>query len=95
MSRREVAARKKAPMSHTSSMNNSHGLDKPSGAAENELEIHPASHHPTLDEIQVRACRIHYRHGGVCGGYDLDDWFEAEHELEDENQPSGKKERVQ
>ena len=59
-----------------------------------ELEIHPHSHHPTLNEIQLQACRIHYQHGGVCGGYTLDDWLEAEHELEDESQPPGKKDHV-
>jgi len=82
-------------MSHVSSRNHSHGLDKHLGTAENELEIHPESHRPTLDEIQLRACRIHSKHGGVCGGYNLDDWFEAELELEDENRSSAKTERVQ
>ena len=82
-------------MSHISSINNSHGLDKLSGTTENELELHLTSHQPTLNEIQVRACRIHYQHGGVCGGYHLDDWLAAEHELEDENQPTGNKDRVQ
>jgi hypothetical protein len=82
-------------MIHTSSINHTHGHDKDPRTTENRLEIHPESHHPTLDEIQLRACRIHSKHGGVCGGYNLDDWFEAEHELEDENQPSSKKEPVQ
>jgi hypothetical protein len=40
--------------------------------------------HP-LDEIQRRACRIHHRHGAIYGGYTLEEWLEAEHELEDEN----------
>lgn len=40
-------------------------------------------HPPTLNEIQLRAYRVHYRHGGVFGGYTLDDWLEAEHELND------------
>jgi hypothetical protein len=82
-------------MSHVSSIHHSHGLDKHLGRAQNELEIHPLSHHPTLDEIQLRACRIHSKRGGVCGGYNLDDWFEAEHELEDEHQSSAKTERLQ
>ena len=81
-------------MSHIPSINHSRGLDKHPGKTENGLEIHPESHHPTLDEIQLRAIRIHSQHGGVCGGYNLDDWFEAEHELEDENQSSAKTERV-
>jgi hypothetical protein len=83
-------------MSHISSINHSHGLDKPLERAENQLEIHPESHHPTLDEIQLRAFRIHSKHGGVCGGYNLDDWFEAEQELEEEkNQLPAKTGRVQ
>jgi hypothetical protein len=82
-------------MSHISSINHWRGLDKHLGTAEKELEIHPGSHQPTLDEIQLRACRIHSKRGGVCGGYNLDDWFEAEHELEDEHQSSAKTERVQ
>jgi hypothetical protein len=82
-------------MSHISSINHSHRIDKPQERAENGLEIHPESHHPTLDEIQLRAIRIHSQHGGVCGGYNLDDWFEAEHELEEEIQLPAKTERVQ
>ena len=46
---------------------------------------HHAHHPPTLDEIQLRAYRVHYRHGGVFGGYSLEDWLEAEHELTDES----------
>jgi hypothetical protein len=68
-------------------------LDNPVVTSGKELEIHPDSHQPTLNEIQLRACRIHYEHGGVCGGYTLDDWLEAEHELADES-PSDKKEHV-
>jgi Protein of unknown function (DUF2934) len=45
---------------------------------------HPAPNHPTLNEIQIRAYKIHQRHGGYYGGYSLDDWLEAEHELDDE-----------
>jgi hypothetical protein len=43
-----------------------------------------SSTHPTLNEIQIRAYRIHWQHGGPYGGYTLDDWLEAEHELDDE-----------
>lgn len=46
-------------------------------------ESHRTHHPPTLDEIQLRAYRVHYRHGGTFGGYSLDDWLEAEHELTD------------
>lgn len=45
---------------------------------------HPAPSHPTLNEIQIRAYKIHQQHGGYYGGYSLDDWLEAEHELDDE-----------
>jgi len=86
-------------MNHISSINNSDILDKPAVTAQKELEIHPASHpptlNPTLNEVQLRACRIHHEHGSVCGGYTLDDWLEAEHELADEREPSRKKDRVQ
>jgi len=40
-----------------------------------------SAHHPTLNEIQIHACRIHQRHGAYYGGYTLEDWLEAEHEL--------------
>ena len=53
-------------------------------------DIHP----PTLSEIQRRACKIHYERV-VSGGYTLDDWLEAEHELERKLTPSGKKDQVQ
>ena len=49
----------------------------------------------TLNEVQRRAYQIHQRHGAVYDGYTLEDWLEAEHELEDEdNSPSPKKDQV-
>jgi hypothetical protein len=49
----------------------------------------------SLDEIQRRAVRIHRRHGGIYGGYTLEEWLEAEHELEDEDHSvPDKKDRV-
>jgi hypothetical protein len=57
---------------------------------ENRGDIHP----PSLSEIQRRACKIHYERV-VSGGYTLDDWLEAEHELERKLTPSGKKDQVQ
>lgn len=48
---------------------------------------------PTLSEIQRRACKIHYERV-VSGGYTLDDWLKAEHELERKLMPSGKKDQV-
>jgi Protein of unknown function (DUF2934) len=53
---------------------------------EKRSDVPPAVPHPTLNEIQIRAYRIHQRHGAVYGGYNLDDWLEAEHELEKELQ---------
>jgi hypothetical protein len=47
--------------------------------------------HPSLDEIQIRAYRVHYRHGGIFGGYTLDEWLEAEHELDEESKQNRKR----
>jgi hypothetical protein len=44
-------------------------------------------HSHTLNEVQRRAYRIHERHGGIYGGYTLEDWLEAEHELDEEENP--------
>jgi hypothetical protein len=97
-SEREPAG-KKASMNRTSSIDHSDILDKPAPTAQKELEIHIDSHppalNPSLNVIQLRACRIHFKHGGVCGGYTLDDWLEAEHELEFESQPTGEKKHLQ
>jgi hypothetical protein len=41
---------------------------------------------PTLDEIQKRAYRVHHDRGGIYGGYTLDEWLEAERELNNELQ---------
>jgi hypothetical protein len=52
-------------------------------------------HSHTLNEVQRRAYRIHERHGGIYGGYTLEDWLEAEHELDDEDKsPSPKKDQI-
>ncbi|HXN98954.1 MAG TPA: hypothetical protein VN881_07765 [Candidatus Acidoferrales bacterium] len=86
-------------MNHISTIDHSDILDNPAPTAHKELEVHIDSHaprlNPSLNTVQLRACRIHFQHGGVCGGYTLDDWLEAEHELEDENQPAGKNKRAQ
>jgi hypothetical protein len=50
---------------------------------EEDSKIHANHHPPTLEDVQRRACEIHYEHGAVNGGYTLDEWLEAEHELED------------
>ena len=44
-------------------------------------------HTHTLNEVQRRAYRVHERHGGIYGGYTLEDWLEAEHELDEEENP--------
>ncbi len=52
-------------------------------------------HTHTLNEVQRRAYRIHQRHGGIYGGYTLEDWLEAERELDEEDTyRSPKKEQI-
>ena len=51
-----------------------------------DSETDPKHQHAhTLNEVQRRAYQIHQRHGAVYGGYTLEDWLEAEHELDDED----------
>jgi Protein of unknown function (DUF2934) len=59
-------------------------------------ETSPKSQHThTSNEVQRRAYQVHRRHGGIYGGYTLEDWLEAEHELDDEdNSPSPKKDEI-
>lgn len=57
-------------------------------------EGHVNHHPPTLEDVQRRACEIHHEHGAVNGGYTLDEWLEAEHELEDTDDPDGGNDRV-
>jgi hypothetical protein len=45
----------------------------------------PPLRRTSLHDIQIRAYRIHQKHGGVYGGYTLDEWLEAEHELDEEH----------
>ncbi len=52
-------------------------------------------HSHTLNEVQRRAYQVHQRHGAIYGGYTLEDWLEAEHELDEEdNSPSAKKDQI-
>jgi hypothetical protein len=51
----------------------------------------PTIHTPTLDDVQIRAYRLHQKHGAVYGGYTLDEWLEAERELNEEQQESQKR----
>lgn len=72
-------------------VNSTGGQTPPSHQDSEENPEHPH----TLDEVQRRAVRIHHRHGSIYGGYTLEEWLEAEHELDDEDQPrSGKRDRV-
>jgi Protein of unknown function (DUF2934) len=48
-------------------------------------EVPDQQHHHSLNEVQRRAYRVHQRHGGIYGGYTLEDWLEAEHELDEED----------
>jgi hypothetical protein len=59
-------------------------------------ESNPKPQHThTLSEVQKRAYRVHQRHGGIYGGYTLEDWLEAEHEIDEEdNSPSPKKDQT-
>ena len=68
--------------------------DNPLQLLPKETESHCDIQSPTLSEIQRRACKIHYERGEVFGGYTLDDWLKAEHELERKLTPSGKKDQV-
>jgi len=47
-----------------------------------------------LNEIQRRACRLHHQHGATCGGYTLEEWLEAEHELDEENKRPENKDHI-
>lgn len=63
--------------------------DKTSGKSTDSSEenaVDHVGHVPTLQDIQIRACVIHQRHGALTGGYSLDDWLEAEHELDEEQE---------
>lgn len=44
-------------------------------------EREPSKDGPTPEEIRLRAFEIHIERGGIHG-CDLDDWMEAEHELQ-------------
>jgi hypothetical protein len=59
-------------------------------------ETNPKPQHThSLNEVQRRAYQVHQRHGGVYGGYTLEDWLEAEHELDEEdNSPSPQKDQI-
>ena len=72
------------------------GLDTAVLLIQKDTESQVHHHPPTLDDIQRRAYRIHREHGSVNGGYTLDDWLEAEHELVDVDEvtPADENDRV-
>lgn len=72
-----------------STLNAKPSTEIPSEALRNIPEEPGTPIHPTLNEIQIRAYKIHQQHGGLYGGYSLDDWLEAEHELDDELHNNG------
>lgn len=53
-------------------------------------EEHTGHHPPTLNDIQLRAYKIHLEHGGLRG-YTLDDWLQAERELNEVSQSDSEK----
>jgi hypothetical protein len=70
------------------------GFDNAVVLSDEKSESHAHHHPPTLGDIQHRACEIHHKHGAVNGGYTLDEWLEAEHELEDTDGTDAGNDRV-
>ena len=78
---------------YSADQNSIHGSDIK--VSERDAEEGPEHKHwHELDEVQRLACRIHHRHGSIYGGYTLEEWLEAEHELENENKWPAKKDRI-
>ena len=69
-------------------------LNKSVMLLEEDSKIDANHHQPTLEDVQRRACEIHHEHGAVTGGYTLDEWLEAEHELEDTDGADSENNRV-
>jgi hypothetical protein len=66
----------------------SHGRGKQSKASEvgaNSIQSHPedasANHTPGFEQIRLRAYEIYLERAGLPGN-ELDDWLQAEHELD-------------
>ena len=85
---------KEVVMGHILAVNHTQGLNTAVLLIQKDSETEAHHHPPTLDDIQRRAYRIHREHGSVNGGYTLDDWLEAEHELVDEVTPTDENDRV-
>jgi len=55
-------------------------MSKPIGKSSSETEPQIPEHHPTREEIELRAYQIYVERGGV-DGQDAEDWVQAEREL--------------
>ena len=53
-------------------------------------ESRTAEAHPTQEEIELRAYQIYFERGGAHG-HDVDDWLEAERELDERYAKTGRK----
>lgn len=63
-------------------IHSANGFNNAMALSDERSEGHAHHHPPTLEDVQRRAFEIHHEHGAVNGGYTLDEWLEAEHELE-------------
>jgi hypothetical protein len=56
-------------------------LELHTGPIQSHAEDTSANHTPSRDEIRLRAYEIYLEHGGLRGN-ELDDWLQAEREIE-------------
>jgi hypothetical protein len=61
-------------------------LDSRTGPIQSRAENISANHQPGLEEIRLRAYEIHLERGGLPGN-ELDDWLQAERELQRDMPP--------
>jgi hypothetical protein len=59
---------------------------------QSDIAEEAAKHEPTQEEIRQRAFEIHIERGGIHG-CDLDDWLQAERELQEKYKNSGLNEK--
>ena len=85
---------KEVVMNQFPAVDHTQGLNTAVLFVQKDAESHVPQNPPTLNDIQHRAYRIHREHGAVNGGYTLDDWLEAEHELVDEVTPADEEDQV-
>lgn len=69
----------------SSTIERAYGFDGQRMIPQDLLYDPPPPRGTSLHDIQIRAYRIHQKHGAVYGGYTLDEWLEAEHELGEEH----------